>query len=316
MSYRSLRNTDYAILQEDKATSHDELEEYLAWKRGEEVTISSLSRILSEEEVEQIKPAKRLIRLVSSIDEGSSFYVTATLRRRFHAIDDYLSEFPEADNFVLPCTSNTIKLAVEGLFSSYKLVDCIDCIRYLNPKRTSYYLHYNLAESTSSDLLDIASTLSHRERVDIIRANKSVSFPEEGLSYDILIPFLEADGAIEKIESLFEKYPSYLASYYAKFNLREKFVKLLTTAHFTDLPLSAPKDVTIELIENYIGAAVLPSQKLTLEEYRRLYTMAKMEHTMFHREESYLPMPYSINIHDYTRDDISYFFNHYMGIDQ
>jgi hypothetical protein len=283
--------------------SHDELEEYLAWKRGEEVTPAILSLVLSKEDIKEINPPTSLLKVISSIDGESSYYVTATLRRTFQAIDDYLSEFPNADSFELPCTSNAIKLAIEGLYELHLLVDCIDCIRYLNPKRASYYLLYNPIGVPVSDLVGIANALTVRERRDMIRSRvHEEPLPEEGLTYDILAIVFEQNKATEEVTELLRDYPSYLVYYYIEYEEWDKLDKLFLTADFSDYndedEDNGENSYYYYQLVNMVSRSFirsLSSPDLTWNQLRRILTVASIRDNLFDNMSLLVTLPHGID---------------------
>jgi hypothetical protein len=275
-----------------RITSHDQLEEYLAWKRGEDVTLTILTNVLSVKEKENLPEVRALLKVTSSVDGESTHYVTATLRRAFQAIDDYLSEFPEAEEFTLSCTSRVIKMAIEGLYERHLLVDCIDCIRYLNPKRASYYLLYNPVGTPINDLINISTMLSVRERRDMIMSRTSeYPLPEGGLTYDILAVVFEQTGAVNETAELFADYPSYLATYYITSGQDDKLDSLLLTANFDyDYVNIETQSLQTPLVKSLCRS--ITSQDITWDKLRLALAMLGIRDELFDNMNVASIMPY------------------------
>jgi hypothetical protein len=187
-------------------------EETLAYLRGEEVTPSLFVHGFFVNE-----PVFSPFTIISTT-RGTELnrYSAGTLRRTFQLFDDYLTEFPEASSIELPYSPDVIDEALSGLDyenRTTKLSGCIDCVKYLNPKSSTYFLRFLLQDTPIQQLIEISESLTKQDRIDILyaRRRKEIDFPlpDEGVDYCILGAVLEKQNSMDTLKLLFPHSPSY-----------------------------------------------------------------------------------------------------------
>jgi hypothetical protein len=193
-------------------TSEGTAEESLAFLRGEEVTPSMVITAL-ELDVSKFSP---FTIIPTGSGSPSRRYSAGTLRRNFQLFDDFLTEFPEASSIELPYKLETIEKALSGLSHENrisKLSSCIDCVKYLNPKSSTYFLRFLLQDTPIHQLIEISESLTKQERLDILRSRRrremDFPLPDEGMDHGILGAVLEEQNSMDTLKLLFPHSPSY-----------------------------------------------------------------------------------------------------------
>lgn len=233
-----------------------------------------------------------------------------TLRRTFHAIDDFCEAYPDETSYPIPYTARQVKSALRGLNWGEKLVDCIDCIKHLHPKSWTYFLRYDLTDVTERDLIEIASMLTKEERIDILRARRlyspDYSLPDEGMDHCILAAVLERTGDYKTAIRLFSSYPSFLVAMMSpKRTDVDELTSLLLTADFSQREEGViPTDGrTAQRIQEII-LWLLESTDRTWEEMIHLLSMVGYGHRFVDSVEK-VAAPFRLDKFEHIRKTIS-----------
>jgi hypothetical protein len=197
------------------------VEEVLAMIRGEEVTVRivelAIGWIDNRNLLSLPKTKDVLYPLVCADGTKITEYTLGTLKRNFQYIDDFLSDFPDAESVIVPYPRDVVLDAISGIVnvSAHDIRTCVDCIRYLNPKDNLYYFRFDLEDVEMSVILELYSKLTAENRRDILEARRfsgtDYPLPDEGLGIGIMGAIFEANYTHGPRKLLFADFPSYLA---------------------------------------------------------------------------------------------------------
>ena len=196
------------------------------------------------------------------------------LRKRFHFFDDYLTQFPDERTIRLDFNKLEVCATVYP-FDDFKLVDCLKCIEFLNPKSPLYVFQYAMTDTPTEAILRFASLCSDEDKRQVLHGNHK---PGGGFGNAFLAPIFHADHAntgysridYKNLTGAFSHLPSYLAAIFGEFMVdgeadeevrelvRPEFDRLMLTCDFSsslesDLPqcesMECVMEATLELLE-------------------------------------------------------------------
>ena len=309
----------YPLIRPMRVANH-KVEEFAAWIRGEGACEKDVTDVLSAMP-EHVKPLLQLpealpprerVRLV--MNNGSKKYSKASLRRQFQLIDDYFSDFPEQDSITLPFTREQ----VTGTLSRHlPLVECCECLSYLNPKDALTYFDFDTTGSPPCLILSITERLTEENRKDILEARRAspmaYPLPNEGLGLGILGHIFQSHSDTQSLLHFFSCYPSYLLFAVVDYNER---VRLLVTNHYNSGEYLPSNEYLLESLSSLICIFVISSffHSATREDQKkhlgRVLAMMGKVHPLFENEglDNILPYgidPVTLQSH-FDEDDIDY----------
>lgn len=149
--------------------------------------------------------------LTITCSDGTTRRSVAMLRRRFHLVDDYLTEHPEEKSIKIPYTVYEVSqviLASERASLRY----CYACLCHLNPKDSYYPFLFNLESMTLGHIDSLYRNFTEEEQDKLIQyaMTHDVILPSLRMPYLLAVfPTVSRNSLL--METVFlERYPSYL----------------------------------------------------------------------------------------------------------
>ena len=218
-------------------------------------------------------------------------YSRPSLVRRFHFFDDFLSAFPDADEVEVPFYSMEVMGCLYLDETEESVADCLECMRYFNPKKADEYFQLkNLGEVSDKDLLELVADLTEEEVTEMMEARQFDTrppLPRCGRDRPALACILEAFVDVERLKRMFSDYPSYLFCILSESNIHSCPKRLLAE----DFSRSNERNPSlVDMVLSYIlDALSFISNK---EEAVHLLTMLGVRHERFANEKKVVVAPY------------------------
>lgn len=150
-AYPSVSSMDATRSEFDSFTHFLETED---WKSVDEPIMSLLGKI-GHSSFKRGFLADAIPGIALEGSDGECVELPLPQARKLTLVRDYLSEYPNATKIVIPYPWATIRAAVHPLLedSFAPLHVCLECVKYLNPIRNTYYLDFDLDGVDAEDLL-------------------------------------------------------------------------------------------------------------------------------------------------------------------
>jgi hypothetical protein len=261
--------------------------EGLAWLNGEKASLDEVESFLRKVEEfgdvdVEVPPMPEDDGVVLHITGGSLEYSKASLMRRFHFFDDFYSTFPEGEP--------TIPYSSKQIYGAINLVgdmrECLECMRYLNPKSNIEYFHLGVSDMDRETLFSLVAQLTDEERTAIMATKNHFNGtrPYEGTPMAPLAIILEYHEDEDSMRSCFPEYPSYVYS-------QTLDDDILLTADFSR-EWSPQCNMTASLA---MCLFVLLRDSKNAEHIRRCLTMLGLTCPLFKNTRDYVALPYGID---------------------
>ena len=302
--------------------------EVAAWLAGEDASLECIEEALSMTDNEEAAPLRKILeRYITLPPLPKPDYITlegidgekvqaskAYLCRRFHFFDDFLSTYPEEVLIKVPYPFWVLSTSINA-DSNGKLVDCLECLSFFNPKSPLYYFLLDTTGTPSSKLIESASMCSEQDRREVMRSRDADAMryseawnrplPGGGLGLSFLAHILELHGDDVNLSAIFSDYPSYLVGAMALEEAwidekkRERFDRLILTSDFgSSGEMCLLGGECIESIERAIVSSIKRAK--TKENLLYLLTMCGIEGYLLmpklDDDVDYVPAPYLIKI--------------------
>jgi hypothetical protein len=299
---------------------YNEAIEVVAWLRGEpssrsivedtlrfmDVSGATLEGLLLEYGPLPVLPKDDSFQLVCN-DGISVPFSLSYLRRRFHFVDDFLSEFPNEKSVELPFPSDLVLLCINHLEDeSCTLAHAFDCLSFLNPKDPLYYFRFDTSETPTAKLLELYANVDEDRKREIlmVRSNRGGLFsgPVPSNRLGVLAHLLEAHEDAEHLVELFPDCPSYLAVTLAILELetysdvdKAHFAKIMLTSDFSrSMELGSINEENRKTLSNAVTDLLIRTTEWS--DMKRLLTMCNVTYKEFGNEKrgvgEYVPAPY------------------------
>lgn len=93
--------------------------------------------------------------------------VTLLRTKQFQFITDFMETYPGVSPIPIPYEGRVVQLAVTGSSES-NLIECLDCVSFLNPVRNTYYFQFDSEGMDGTKLKQLALALTEEERETIL----------------------------------------------------------------------------------------------------------------------------------------------------
>lgn len=121
----------------------------------------------------------------------STFNLAEFAVELFSFLSDFHEEFPSRE-IEVPFTDAEYRAALRPLTSAEpttRLRDCYECVCFLNPKRNTYYLDFDLTDMTKEELITIASRFTAEEKSQLYTAGTFSRLDTFGASPALILSY-------------------------------------------------------------------------------------------------------------------------------
>ena len=254
---------DYHQLEHPEDVSTYSVREYFAYLNGEGADSDAILEFASRVHVASSLALPPKEDLVINTKGRTMICSRLSLMRRYHFINDLLTEFPEVGEIDLPFSDREVKGAV---YLKGSLSDCLACMKYLNPKKADEYFQLEELGNVSDEaLLGLVNDLTDDDVDDMMEARDYtvsidegyVPLPRGGRDRPALARILEVFGDVERQMRFFSAYPAYLC---AMIDDEDVYTELLLR---TDFSQSNERYGTTSRIANrvYIALGVVQTKQ-------------------------------------------------------
>lgn len=209
-------------------------------------------------------------------DDGLCTVLNRSYIEHFTLLADYFDEYRETSIITLPYSTSTIREALAPFKRTHaKLAACLDCVKYLNPTRNTYYLDFILTDVLPSEMVALASYFTEAERDELRLLHECqedcLPLPNLGRDHGILCASQAVKADLDLCHALFQDYPSWL--YYHTLRSRDDDPRtrhLLFNGDFTrEVYLSGAKSFLKTSICSYMRQIVMKDD-LTWDELKHI----------------------------------------------
>ena len=287
----------------------------MAWIAGDELAPLTPIR---EEELGGLAPLgllppnkpSKMLRVRTQGDEALPPLTAPVLylRRRFQLIDDYLSDFPEAESIELSITRDeALSVLHPNEFKRVTIDNWLEVLEYLNPKDPTHYFFRSTIGMPRHLIERYASLIPEEVRWNIIKARRSWNavnalLPNEGRGMSFLAHIFEVYGDVGNLNLFFSDYPSYLtltavnvSSFVSNptiaLEARKLATQLLLTTDYSEYDEieNVPNAIYADLITHML---CILSDATDWKAAKRFLTMMNTRHSLFGNLDDYVPGPY------------------------
>lgn len=310
--YRVFGRTAYRTMVD---ATHNEFDSFLGYLEGDKCPTVALHAfslidklmvhsIQLRRQYEGILVIPPLPCLTLNGNDGGVARLPLTQVRHFTLLSDFLGDYPSVTSIDLPYPAETIKQALFPITHDSKthLLSCLDCVKYLNPVRNTYYLDFILSGMTGEEMKCIATQFTESER-DELRHLYEIQgdawpLPNSGLDYGILCASQAVRAEEALCYSLFhESYPSWL---YCHMNHRSHSSlagTLLLTADFTRERAQRRLHEDMKpRIQAHLLRIIKNEKTLSWNEMKRLFLLLGRVHKLLDNDELDICAPYGISV--------------------